>query len=381
MHDRVWSTRLLGALAISLVLLTVGACGSSGAGTNATQLLQETFSGAHKVSSGDLTFSLTVTPTGSSVLTQPITLTFGGPFQSLGKGKLPQSNFTVTIGAQGRSGSLGILSTGTAGYVTLQGTSYQLPAPTFQRLESSFSQIGGGSGASNLTSLGIHPLRWLSNPSVVGTESVGGATTTHIRAGLNVPALLVDINTFLHKASTLSSSAKVPSGISSTSQARIAGEIKNATVDVWTGNNDKTIRKLAINLNLPVTGQISTQLGGLSAAGLGLSMEYDNLNQPQTIVAPTNAQPYSLFASKVRTFLQALQSGLLGNITGTGGTSAAGGSASGSASGSTGGSASGSTGGSQAGAPANAQAYAKCLQAAAGDISKLQKCASLLNGK
>lgn len=365
MRHRFWRPRLLGApVVIALMVVTVSACGSSGAGQNATQLLQQTFSGSHKVQSGDLTFSLTVTPSGSSVLTQPITFTFGGPFQSLGKGKLPRSNFTVTISAQGHSGSLGILSTGTTGYVTLQGTSYQLPAATFQRLESSFSQIGGGSGSSNLSGLGIHPLRWLSNASVVGTESVGGATTTHIRAGLNVPALLVDINTFLGKASTLSSSTKVPSGISSASQARIASEVKHPTVDVWTGNSDKTIRKLAINLSLPVTGQISTELGGLSAAGMGLSMEYANLNQPQTIVAPTNVQPYSQFASKVRTFLQALQSGLAGRLTGAAGSSG-----------------SSSSSGSQTSIPANALAYTKCIQAAGGNVNKLQKCAPLLNGK
>src|SRR5436305_9427552 len=130
-------------LALVLVALTLAACGSSGSGSseNPTTLLNQTFSGSHTVNSGNLTFSLTVTPTGSKTLTGPITLNFGGPFQSLGKGKLPKSNFTVSIGALGKSASLGILSTGTNGYVSLQGTSYQLPAATFQKLESSFSSF------------------------------------------------------------------------------------------------------------------------------------------------------------------------------------------------------------------------------------------------
>ncbi len=79
----------------------------------------------------------------------------------------------------------------------MQGTSYQLPAATFQKLESSFAQLatspgggsGGGSGSGALGKLGINPLRWLVNPSVQGSaKTVAGASTTHIRAGVNVSA-------------------------------------------------------------------------------------------------------------------------------------------------------------------------------------------------
>ena len=199
--------RLLVTLFAGVALLALGACGSSSGSGDAKSLLSQTFSGTHAVNSGNLNFSLTVNPSGSSTLRGPITVSFGGPFQSLGKGKLPASNFSISIGALGRNGSLSILSTGTNGYVTLSGTSYQLPAATFQKLESSFAGItasgGGGSGSGALSKLGIKPLQWLTNPSVVGKESVGGVDTTHIRAGIDVSALLKDISTILQKASTL----------------------------------------------------------------------------------------------------------------------------------------------------------------------------------
>ncbi len=152
-----------------------------------------------------------MTPSGSSTLSGPITLSFGGPFQSLGKGKLPKSNFTISVSALGKSGSLGLLSTGSSGYVTLSGTSYQLPKATFQKLESSLTQVGasrstGNSGA--LSSLGIRPLDWLQDPKVVGTENVNGTDTTHITASVNVAAFLNDFSTLiLHKASKLGGTA------------------------------------------------------------------------------------------------------------------------------------------------------------------------------
>jgi hypothetical protein len=351
-------------LAAAVAVLALAACGSSGGSGQASSLLRQTFSGKHTVNSGNINVSLSLNPSGSSTLKGPLTLSFGGPFASLGTGKLPKSNFTVSFSALGRKGSLGILSTGTAGYVVLSGTSYQLPASTFQQLESSFSSLatssGKGSSSGALGKLGIDPLHWLVKPTVVGNETVGGASTTHIRAGIDVAKLLDDLNTFLAKAPSLGVSGlgKVPSSISPTTRQRIAGEVRQTRFDVWTGTADKTLRKLAISLVLPVTGQISSLLGGLSSAQISLTMQYADLNQPQTISAPSSVAPYSQFQAKLRSFLSALQGGLGGSL------------------GSTGSSSSGSSGSSSA-----ISSYAQCLQKAGQDLSKAQQCASLLNGK
>jgi hypothetical protein len=355
------------ALVAGLAAVALAACGSSGSSGQASSLLKQTFSGKHTVNSGNITVSLTLNPSGSSTLKGPLTLSFGGPFASLGTGKLPKSNFTVGFSALGRTGSLGILSTGTAGYVTLSGKSYQLPASTFTQLESSFSSLtsssGGSSGSGALSKLGIDPLHWLVNPTVVGNESVGGANTTHIQAGIDVPKLLDDLGTFLAKAPSLGISGvgKVPSSISPATRQRIASAVRQPRFDVWTGTGDKTLRKLAISLVLPVTGQISSLLGGLSSAQISLTMKYADLNQPQTINAPSSVAPYSQFQAKVRSFLSALQSGL-----GTAGL--------GSSSG-------GSSSGGSSGSASAVSSYAQCLQKAGQDLSKAQQCASLLNGK
>src|SRR5579884_1310751 len=354
-------------LSALIACVALAACGGSSG--NANTLLQQTFSGHHTVNSGNLSFSVTVDPSGSTSLTTPLSLSFGGPFQNLGAGKLPQSNFTVSISGFGKSGSLAILSTGTNGYVTMSGTSYQLPSATYQKLESSFASLSkspGSSGGSTLSSLGINPLRWLQNPSIVGQEDVAGASTTHIRAGINVAALLADLNTFLGKTSSLGG-GRIPSSIPPTTQQRIASEVEKPSFDVWTGNGDKTVRKLAISLTLPVTGPISALLGGLHSAAVGITMQYANLNQPQTISAPTSVRPFTEFEARMTQLLQGLRSTL--GVGTTGGTTTGGG---------TGG---GTTGGGTTGTtPSGTTSYTQCIQAAGGDITKMQKCASLLGG-
>jgi hypothetical protein len=370
MVSRMRTKRLGALLPLLVACLVVAGCGGSSSG-NAVKLLRETFSGSHKVNSGTLNVALTLTPSGSRTLKNPISIAFGGPFESRGTGKLPASNFTVTLGASSSAASIGLISTGTTGYVSFQGSSYQLPQADFQRLESSFSQLASSPGSSSnsgiLGRLGIDPLRWLKNPSIVGTATVGGVQTTHIHSSINVSALLSDFSTFLQKASSLgiSGSTSFPHGISPSTISRIAGEIQHPTFDVWTGNADKTIRRLRINLTFPVTGQISALLGGLRSAGVGLSMDYGALNQPQNITAPSSVKPYGEFQTKLAGFVGAIRSSIESAITG--------GASTGSGSSGFGTSTSSTTG-------SNYQKYSACIQRANGDVTKMQKCAPLLNG-
>jgi hypothetical protein len=363
MPGRIRGLPQLGLMIVVIALAAgLAACGSSSSGSggeSASALLKQTFTGSHHVNSGNLSLNLTVDPSGSTTLTGPISLSFGGPFQTRGPGKLPAEDFNISVSALGKSGSIGILSTGTAGFVTLQGTSYRLPAATFQKLASSFSHIsssGTSSGSTTLSSLGINPLDWLTNPTVVGSETVGGAQTTHIRSNVNVAGLLVDVNKFLQKAASASGASRIPTAIPPATRARIASEVKSPTVDVWTGTSDKTLRKLEINLSLPVTGRASTTLGGLKNAALGMTMEYADLNQPQTIAAPSNVQPFAEFEARVQSFVGEVE-GAFGGGTGLTGSA-------------------GSTGASSA----KIQRYSKCIQQVAGDVTKMQKCASLLTG-
>lgn len=208
MHQRIrWSGALATLLLACSASVAVAACGSSSGSSSqdAASLLKDTFEGNHKIDSGNINLALTINPNGSSSVSGPIKLSFGGPFQSGGSGKLPQSDFNVSISAEGKSGSLGIISTGSKGYVTLQRAAYQLPADTLKKLQSSLSDVGAsGSSSKNsttLSTLGIKPLDWLKNPTVVGDETIAGDETTHIRASVNVQGLLTDLDTLLKKGS------------------------------------------------------------------------------------------------------------------------------------------------------------------------------------
>src|SRR5579864_9501600 len=189
MARRAGAMRRLTIILVScLTAAVVAACGSSG--SSAQSVLSQTFSGPHTVRSGILRLSLSLTPSGAASA-KPLSLSLSGPFQIRRSGQLPQSDLSVAVQAAGHRGALGIISTGTRAYVTLGGSAYELPPSAFGQLASSFNTAGSGVGG--LSKLGIDPMRWLSNPTIVGNQTVGGAQTTHVHAAIDVAALLGDL--------------------------------------------------------------------------------------------------------------------------------------------------------------------------------------------
>ena len=341
---------------------------SSTGSAAAHRLLAQTFDGHHGISSGVISLDLRVVPSGSSSIKGPIELAFGGPFVNKGAGKLPASDFTISISAEGHHGALQVISADGKGYITVSGQSYRMPASSYKSLESglgSLASSGTASGAkssqSAFSKLGIKPLDWLVRPKVVGSATVGGVATTHVRAGLDSTAMLQDLSKLLGKTSSLGVSAanSLPTSISVATQRSIARALGTPSFNVWTGTADKLIRKLAVSAVVPVTGATRTSLGGMRSATVTLGFEYSRVNQPQTITVPTKTKPYSVFRTQFSTILAEIESGLVGGSTGSGSDTGTG--------------TTGATGGT-----GTDQKYTHCITTAAGDVAKMQKCSKLL---
>jgi hypothetical protein len=358
------------------VLLAGCGGGSSGHSADPTgsaaahRLLVQTFDGHHPITSGQITLDLKVMPSGSSTITGPIEFAFGGPFMNRGAGKLPESDFTISISAEGHRGALQVISDDGRGYITVGGQSYRMPKASFKSLESGFGSLasaGSGSGSSSgaasksaFSALGIKPLGWLVAPRIVGKGTLGGVATTRVRAGLDAKAMLADFSRLLGKTGSLgiSGTGSLPHSLSAATQHSIAHALGSPSFNLWTGTSDKLIRKLTISASVPVTGSMRTALGGMRSAAITLGFQYSDVNQPQTISVPTVTRPYSVFRAQVATVLQEIESALftgsgsLGTGTGTS-TSASGGSAA-------------------------DQKYTRCITGAKGDVAKMQKCSKLL---
>lgn len=338
----------------------------SGSSASAHELLVATFTDHHPIRSGVISLALTIAPSGSSTITSPVEISFGGPFNSASSSKPPQSDFTLAVVGQGHRSSLQIISAGGKGYVTLSGQSYQMPASSFSQLQSGVGTLAGSSGSSTKSSsdtlgkLGIRPLDWLTNPRIVGGATVNGAATTHIRAGVDRPALIRDLSKLLARANSVAgTTSSLAQGLSVGEQRSIARALGSVRLDVWSGTHDGVIRKLTTSATIPVTGRARTLLGGMTDAVVTLDFEYSHLNEPQTITAPSSVKPYNVFRAKVATFFQELEGVSTGSANaGTGSTATI-------------------QSGTTTVLNANPK-YTNCITAARGDVVKMQRCAKLL---
>ncbi|MFL5843888.1 MAG: hypothetical protein ACJ762_04275 [Solirubrobacteraceae bacterium] len=344
---------LLALLVVSVAGLV--ACGGDDGGSDASanDLLKATFGPDQNVKSGNLAIALSLDAKGLKNINGPIALKLDGPFQTVGKGKLPKLDLSLSLSGSGTNFSAGAISTGDKGYIKLQGTTYVVDDPTFAQFrkgyEDSASKSSGKSEAPSFKSLGIDPLGWLTDPKVAGSEDVGGAETEHITAGVDVAKFLDDVSTLLGKAGQLGQAAAgVPSSLSDQQRKDIESAVKSASLDVWTGKDDKALRRLKLTIGIDVPEAVRSRAGGLSTGTLTFDLTIADLNEPQTISAPENARPIAELEQLV-------------------------------AGGATGATPDATTTTTPA-APATGQAssqYLDCIAAAGSDVAKIQQCATL----
>ena len=355
-------TRALILIALALALgLVVAACGGDGdsGGEDPAQVLRDTFNNEQSIDSGSFDLSAKVEAEGDQGGTFEGTLE--GPFQSQ-EAKLPQFELNADIkldtSAQDFSGSAGLTSTGEGAFVNFQDTDYQVPQELFDQFSTSYeqlqrqSQAQGEEGNSLLQSLGIDPSSWLTDLSNEGTEDVDGTETVHISGQADVPKLVEDVKKIAENAPNVGQQV-TPQQLGQLDQ--LTSVIKSADFDIYSGESDNLLRKLEANLELtPPTGTLGTP----DSVTLQVTLTISDVNEPQTISAPSEAQPLASLLQQLGIDPSQLGGALRGGLRAGGALP--------------------QSGGSQAAPSGGAsQAYLQCLQQAQGEDA-LGQCAELL---
>ena len=350
--------RLAAALALALVsAVLLAACGGGGDNDeNPQQVLNETFANPTPIRSGNFDLDVKIEANGGQS-PGSIEAKLGGQFQSGATGEFPQFKFDVSLraesGSQTISGSGGLTATGDRAYVNIQGTDYAVPQQFYDRFTSTFAQLQSRNGANPQTGLlqrlNIDLTKWLTGLKNEGTEDVEGQQTIHISGSANVPQIVTDLKTIAKDAGTS------VGAIDATQLDQLNNTIQSGEVDVNTGETDKLLRRIGLALTLkPPPGTP----GAPDSLDLHLQLNLADVNKPQNIQAPANAQP--LTASALQRL--GIDPAILG----------------GSLRGGLGSSLLPESGGSTAAPTQSAtQAYQQCLSQAAG-VAALQRCAALL---
>ena len=356
---------------LSATALVLIACGSSSSGdkvssnTDVNTLLDRTFAGGKKITSGKFDFHVTMNIQGGGSFNGPVDVRLAGPFESQGKGKLPKFDMDLSFSGAGQNIKAGAESTGDKAFVGFNGQEYVLSDQIFNQFKQGYEQAAAKSTSNgkqtSLASLGINPKAWLTNPTNAGDGKVGDADVVRITGGVDVGKLLDDLNNALSKASSLGLGAaaggQLPTKLTAEQKQQVEKAVKNVKVEIDTGKEDAILRRMKIDLN------VSDPTGSNSgSAAVTLDVQLLDLNKSQSFPTPENPKPFDQLLGNLQQLLPGL-SGL-----GSGGSS-----------GSSGSSGSGSSSSGSSGASAEKlQKYTDCVNAAGSDVAKAQKCASLL---
>jgi hypothetical protein len=344
------------ALALASALL-IAACGGGGNNEDPQHVLTETFSNPTSIKSGNFDLDVKIETSGGDSPGR-LEVKLGGSFQSPGSGQFPEFDFDLSYhgdsGSQTSSGSGGLTATGDRAFINIQGTEYAVPQQLYDAFTSTYAQLQSQSGSGQqkglLQRLGINLVGWLTDLKNEGTEDVEGQKTIHISGKANVPQIVDDLKTIAKEAGT-------PVGKINIAQLdQLNNIVQSGDVDVNSGESDKLLRRLSVSFDLkPPPGTP----GAPDSLTFELELNLADVNKPQTIQAPANAQP--LTAEVLRRLginPSVLGGGLRGGL-GTGGALP-------------------ESGGPTAPPSASAtQAYQQCLSQATG-VAALQRCANLL---
>ena len=255
-------------LVILLLALVAVGCGggddTADSSTDVDQLLNDTFSGSKSIQSGKLSLALALESDGGQ---DPVTAKISGPFQSEGEGRLPQIDLEGSFEGGGESLSGGVTATKDAAYVTFGGNTYEIAGAVFEQFKASYEQsakeASGENNEQSLATLGIDPRRWLTNAKNEGEAKVGDTDTIKITGDVDVPKLLDDVNGALEKIRSLGvqGSDQIPDKLTEAEKQQTAEAIDDLSVEIYTGADDRILRRMviALGLKLPAGPSVAGQ--------------------------------------------------------------------------------------------------------------------------
>ena len=263
-------------------------------------LLSKTLRATGAIGSGHVDLTLTLALNGDAALGgTPLSLEVAGPFQRGAGGHLA-TDLTITLTAAAMTHTFGLDIVDGTIYAGAGGTFYELPANTLHMP----AGATGASGAAGLfASLGIDPRTWLTDPHDAGTATVGGVGTDHFTAGIDAQKLFADLSGLITSRLSGATGASGASGSTSKIGSElqlVASAITSAQFDVYTGIADHVIRRVHVAVGFKVPAIASSFVGGITGGSLDFDATLTQLNTPQTITAPPNAQPFSAIRGLLR---------------------------------------------------------------------------------
>jgi hypothetical protein len=295
---------IFAVLAVLLASVLVGCGGDSksddsssaakGSAPNSTEvkkLLRQTFGPNDKATSGKISGTVDVVVKGVPRYREPIQVSVSGPFNQPGNSPT-EANLSVSLSLRG--GSIGgeLVLIDNEVIIGLGTTGYRIPDDIAATIRKPLAKKSNGL-ASLLGVFGIAPQRWAKDPRVVGNEDVNGEDTIHGTAEINTNRFFLDVARLTKVLTKLriTEVTGLPREIDRSARQALTRSVTKARGDVWTGADDKVLRKAAFDMALKPNAKDRKILGFTSITLKG-ELTVTDVGTAQKIERPPSTGSY-----------------------------------------------------------------------------------------
>ena len=256
------------------------------------KLIDETFGPNDKATSGNISGVIDITVKGLERYREPVQVSVVGPWtDAAGQ---PEAAFNVSLGLRG--GILGgdMYLQGDKAYLGLGSTAYQVPAPIATPLRAPLEAKTDNALGAVLGVFHISPDRWAKNPRIVGNERVAGIDTIHGTAEIDTKALFLDLSALAKRLTSLkiTNITGLPQEVDREARGALQRSVTSADGDVWTGADDKVLRKARFRMTLKPSAKDRKILGGFTSIRVVANLDITDVGAEQSIDVPSNKGSY-----------------------------------------------------------------------------------------
>lgn len=293
----------IGILSALLIAVLVGCGGDDSPGDSGAadkggkanspevkKLIRETFGPNDKAKSGNISAVVDIDVKGHPRYREPVQVSLVGPFtDAAGQ---PEAMLDVSLGLRG--GILGgdMYLKGDKALIGLGSTAYEIPTAIATPLRKPLAKTGNTLDAI-LGVFSINPDRWAKNPRIVGNERVAGIDTIHGTAQINTKNLFLDLATLAKRLTSLriTDITGLPRAVDAQARAALSRSVKTATGDVYTGADDKVLRRAKLNVLLEPSAK-DRKLLKFTSIKVAANLDITDIGAPQKVNVPTNRGSY-----------------------------------------------------------------------------------------
>lgn len=301
-------TRFLAVLATLLITSAVlAACGGGDGGAAAAR---ERLEQLQPIESAEVSTRLRIDLDDAPAdLGTPLELRLDGPLKSNGPDRLPSLDWSITFAGFGERFSTRLVSTGSDVFVRLGGVDFALGQEAVGRLNAQLAAQQGRQHARPGGALGLDPLAAVASIAEQGEQEVGGAQTTRYSGQLDLDRALDQVGGLLRTISAQGEAfgQPIPPLRLGPEQRRTLAEAygdPEFEIDVA---QDDTVRRILVRLPFTRPVNAEAEAAGITGGRITYEATYTNVGEDPVISPPTQAEPFSEFASELRRLLDAEQ--------------------------------------------------------------------------